>query len=963
MTIESRFLVGIDLGTSNSALFYIDQEDLKQQLHHFSIPQWIDAGQWHEHPTLASNLYLLTEEETASGQFQLPWQKESPDYVVGQWARQQQALKAGRNISSVKSWLCYHGIDPHSSFLPQSELVQLSRRSPIATTAAYLAHLKDAWNAHFAKENPEFRLEEQDIVVTVPASFDEAGREYTVEAIRASGLQHFTLLEEPQAAFYSWIASTPPESLASLEEEQLVLVVDIGGGTSDFSLIHMSPGEKFERVAVSDHILLGGDNIDLTLANRLEPQLAKDGKKLSPQLWEALVSQCHQAKENLLSGQQEKVTITIAQSGRQLLGRTKSVVLTRSDVDEIVLEGFFPLVSWNDVNIAPRNKGLRQLGLPYAQEPAVTRHLCNFLKQYFLEHGETARMPDGLLFNGGMLTPEILKTRLGTQLDQWHLEKDSSSSIATEILEAPNLHLAVARGAAYYQLARRGKGVRIAGGSARSFYVELLVQNAKDSVETHWLCVLPQNATLENALVIADTEFSLSINQTIQFRLISSIHRPHDTVGEIFDFSKEEMEEQFVQLPPIQTFLRMDRKNISRKTKEIAVKLRATLNEIGTLSLTCVASQFSDEWKLEFRIHDQVETAPDSPSQLSVDEDNRQAFPEVWNDGLQLARQWFGKRPRSQSKQEIRTFNSYRLLEEVLRLERNDWPLPLLRALWDQTFEGESFRVRSPHHELNWVRMSGFCLRPGFGSPGDEGRTQQLSQLLAEGLHFKNERQIEIEWWIMWRRIAAGLSAPIQKQLFETIRSKLAPSAPVKKKSGTSRHRSAKKKGKATSQPDSSTLNEVWRLAASLEDLPADTKVELGQMLIKQVDSNQVFGFEGWCLARLGARVPLFGKPIHTVPIRVVETWIDWLLNHKALPFQTNLPLILCKLGQITEDRNRDIAEAKQADILAFLHKQKDGDDWERMLKGQGTEGQDNPVSDDWLFGDSLPTGLKLIKK
>ncbi len=971
-SVSSRFLVGIDLGTSNSAVFYLDREDLEQKFHHFPISQWIERGQIHNPPTLPSYLYLLTEEEIASGQFRFPWETESFPYIAGEWARLQQSQNPGRIISSVKSWLCYHHVDPHSKILPQSDIEDVSRYSPIEVTSFYISHIIAAWNVHFAKDLPEHCLENQQVVLTVPASFDEAAREYTVQAVQQAGLQHFTLLEEPQAAFYSWLSSNESK-LEAGEEEKIAVVIDIGGGTTDFSLVRIGtpPGDdssqlNVERIAVGEHILLGGDNIDLTLATRVEQLLTGGNRQLSPRVWESVVAQCRRAKEVLLCGESENYQLTVAKAGSRLVGGTQTLTLTLEMIKEIILDGFFPLIPWNTPSVPSRQHGLKQLGLPYAQEPAITRHLCTFLKRYIAEHPDSSAFPDQVLFNGGTLSPVMLQERLLQQLEQWRLELLDQPIISgkqsIQMMKTYDIQLAVARGAVAYHLARLGLGVRIAGGSARSYYISLMLHNPdQDRLEEGWLCILPQQATMETALPVSDVEFLLSINQPIQFRLLSSIHHPKDMPGETFQFTDEELENDFVLLPPVQMLIRVDKKTIAKKVREIKVQLRVQLNEIGTLSLFCVNAERKQEWKLEFLIRESQTQTTSSAEQTigSVEE----ALPTGWENADRCIRQKYGKRSRSQPKEELRPFSLYKLLEQELEIPREQWSLVVLRELWDLLYEGLSYRVRSPYHESNWIKLAGFCLRPGFGYIKDEWRVRQLEDLLKEGPYFKKERGIEIDWWIMCRRIAGGLPATIQQTLSEPAWTRLQEST-RSTKPATSKKRAGKKKN-IKPKSDSASLNELWRMVASLEDIPADTKIKFGEKLINQIKSKRFFGADGWCLARFGMRAPLYGSPVHVIPQSVVESWIKWLLTMPHLPFQAEMPLILARLGQTTGDRTRDINPALQKDILEFMKKQKNTEPFQKMLLEPAAPLQanlQNQEVNDWLFGDALPVGLKVAK-
>ncbi|MGK5092704.1 Hsp70 family protein [Deltaproteobacteria bacterium TL4] len=965
--IKSRYLIGIDLGTSNCSVFYSDQEDLTRRLHHFFISQWISEEQIHDRPLLPSVLYMPTAHETQGERGSAPWNEQSV-VVVGEWAKQQLTKHPERSIHSAKSWLCYHGIDPHLKFLPQSE-ADLPRWSPVEVTTALLNHIKETWNFRFAKENPALKMEAQSLVVTVPASFDEVALELTDYAIKQAGFQKYSLLEEPQAAFYSWLVDHyQEEPFKEQNEKHLTLVIDIGGGTSDFSLMRTffkaeQPTPTFERVAVSDHLLLGGDNMDLAIAAHLEAQFSKGQKRLVLQLWDALVQQCRRGKEQLFSGDHREVIITIARAGSSLLGNTQSTKLSVETLSSLLIEGFLPKIPWNAPPPSHSTQGLRQIGLPYAQEPAITRHIGAFLKNY-LKINPQAFFPDQLLFNGGVLLAEPIRTRLLEQLEEWRHEAMAQGLKAKEqpmvVLASLDLHLAVARGAAYYQLARQGSGWLIEGGSARSYYINLhLETQGTDSGKEAWLCVLPQHATPQTLIPVSTITFLLRINQPIQFRMISSIHRPEDQPGTLFEFSSQKLKDQFIQLPPIQTLITPDRALIRKKTKEIEIHLRAQLNEIGTLNLYCVDPDHQLEWKLEFRIREET----DQPS-LSLQQTMpgaQELFPGL-EQASELLKQWLRKGKSGQPQQSTEVSVTYRALENCLNLPRKEWSPLVLRQLWEALHEGLTRRNRSVQHELNWYKFAGFFLRPGLGVPGDELRMQQLSEVFTSGIHFRNEKSVEIEWWVMCRRVAAGITPQHQELLLKLILNKLNEIKTQNKRKTTGVPKT-KKGSKALFSP--SALNELWRLAASLEHISANHKEVLGNELLQQAKTEALTGIEGWCLARLGARIPVYGNTLNVVSPKGVEPWVEWLIkNEKALPFKADLPLILTRMTQMTGNRSKDVHLALRHQVLTFLKTQPETTALIQLLEEpQSDQGAYSAESNEWFLGDSLPAGLKLLSK
>lgn len=959
---STRYKIGIDLGTSNSALCYLDEESLQSELHAFEIPQWLSAGEWHAQVTLPSHIYLLTEDEIGSGRFCLPDAAESrPTWIIGEWARQQQALRPGRNIHSAKSWLCYHNLNPRAAILPQTAPADLPRHSPLAVSAMILGHLRDAWNVAFASQNPALRMEHQELVLTVPASFDEAAREYTLQAVEMAGLSNVTLLEEPQAAFYAWLSQMlGTDQMGSLSQhfsmgENLVLVVDVGGGTSDFSLVRVTlpdsvkEGPKLERVAVSDHILLGGDNMDLALAAHVEQKLTGQKRQLSPRLWEALVGQCRRAKEALLNSEYTTYPLTIAEQGSRLIGRTQTYELSRAELESVLLEDFFPELTWEAPLPATKRQGLRTMGLPYANDPAITRHLLRFLRNHCAGPA-TENFPSHVLFNGGTLAPELLQERFRKQLNDWRQERHPPrNNWEVRVLPQASMHLAVARGAAYYHLVRQGQGLRILGGSARAYYVSLMLEGASANLsERVWLCVLPQHASTEQIHELRQPLLELAVNQPVQFEMRASSVRVQDSVGEILRLADEELEQDFTLLPPIQTFIAVDRNRLPKKAQTLRIQLRARLNEIGTLSLYCVSPELKEEWRLEFRVHESAES-PDSGLPLS-EAPSEGLFPPEWEEVQQVLRQWFGKK----SRQDDLPVSLFKQLE-ILLGPRQRWSLPILRAVADELLAKMGTRVRSLNHELNWLKVAGFCLRPGFGFAQDEWRMRQLGDWIAHGPQNRKERTAEVEWWIFCRRIAAGLEASTQEALLLSLEARLRE---VSKKPRTSKPG----KGKKVNSASPAALNELWLLLASLEEIPAERKRIHGDQLLERLQQGNATGIEGWCLARLGSRQPLRGNSLQVISTAEVTGWICTLLGIGKKNSLPELPLVLAQLAQHTGDRRRDVSPELRQEVLEFVIPHDESGRLQRLLREGAEPLGSHPESNlqNWLFGDELPLGLKL---
>ncbi|MCG5053106.1 MAG: Hsp70 family protein [Myxococcales bacterium] len=600
----ARFIVGIDLGTTNSAVASVDLEAPGPdgpRIEPFSIVQAIAAGQFAPAPTLPSFLLVPNEHEVAPGEMSLPW-VESPAYAAGVWARERGAELPHRVISSAKSWLSHPGVDRTAPLLPwrgaqvaeeeapgETDGVRLS---PVEASSMYLSHIRDAWNhAH-----PDAPLEAQEVLVTVPASFDAVARELTVVAAQQAGLASVTLLEEPQAAFYAWLAKNGDTWRQALAPDDAVLVCDVGGGTTDFSIIKVADDGQgalaLERVAVGDHILLGGDNMDLALAHLCTQQLGEAGAKLSTLQHRALVFACRRAKEQLLSiSPPEAVPVSVLGRGAKLIGSTLRTELRQDHVQHLVLDGFFPFVPKDARPQKRRTVGLRELGLPYAQDAAITRHLAEFLAR----HGQR---PSAILFNGGVMRAALLRERVSQAVGLWDGRGD------TPVLSGTDLDLAVALGAAYYGLVRRGRGIRIRGGTARAYYIGL--EAAMPAIPgfpppLKALCVAPFGMEEGGEPVkLPDEELGLVVGETAEFRLFASTERKDDAPGVLVDPDQAGLQE----LAPVHAELPAGPRALAGEP--VAVSLESRVTELGTLELWCVAREGSDtgagRWKLEFSV-------------------------------------------------------------------------------------------------------------------------------------------------------------------------------------------------------------------------------------------------------------------------------------------------------------------------------------------------------------------------
>ncbi len=602
-----RFSVGIDLGTTHCVLSYanidnIDPLDFSQQV--MGIPQLTSPGMVEDKLQLPSFLYQAHAAELAEGSTALPWTGKA-EFLVGEIARNLGGKTPIRLVSSAKSWLCHTGVDCKAAILPAEAPDEVTKISPFQASVAYLQHLSDAWhNLH-----PNAPLAEQDLVITVPASFDPAARELTVEAARAVGLQQAILLEEPQAALYSWIEKNR-EWRKQARCGDIILVVDVGGGTTDLSLIAVTEQQgnlELTRVAVGDHILLGGDNMDLALAYTVKAKLEQDGKRLEPWQIQALTHSCRDAKEKIFTvADADNIPIVVANRGSSLMGGTLRTELTRDEVNRVLVEGFLPVVAVSDKPISRTRAGLRATGLPYAQDAAITRHLAAFLSKQQHATADLSGVnlpghasflhPTAVLFNGGVLKAQALAERLMQVLNTWLANEQAP---AARLLEGADLDLAVARGAAYYGFVRSGKGVRIRGGTAASYYVG--IESAMPAVpglapEIEALCIAPFGMEEGTEKTLPDDEFGLVVGEPVRFRFFASNTRREDTVGTRLDYWHED---ELAELAEIEITLPEE----GRKPGEvIPVHLCSAVTEVGTLELQAVSQKDGGRWKIEFDV-------------------------------------------------------------------------------------------------------------------------------------------------------------------------------------------------------------------------------------------------------------------------------------------------------------------------------------------------------------------------
>ena len=608
--MAAKYIVGIDLGTTNSAMARCDaaaEEEGRIEVR--SIPQLVNPNEVADRTLLPSFIYIPGEFDFPKGSTALPWDPE-PKLAIGELARKRGAESPNRLVASSKSWLSYAGVDRTAPILPWQAPEEVPKLSPVEASSQFLQHLRTVWDNGEAGDP----LAEQDVLITVPASFDEAARELTRRAAEQAGYQHFTLLEEPQAAFYAWLESQGDTWRQRIKVNDLVLVCDVGGGTTDFSLIMVSEenGElMLKRVAVGDHVLLGGDNMDLALAQVLRQRLEASGYRIDTWQLHGLWHQCRLAKEKLFeSPKTQNRPITLLGKGTKLVGGTIKTELLREDLDQVLVEGFFPKVASSELPARQRRVGFQELGLPYAADPAITKHLARFLSEQLRNSPEAAAIrrgrsgmacPTHILFNGGVMKAGVLRDRVVEVLNSWLTEEGFDALGPEQILEATDLEHAVALGAAYYGKARRGRGVRIRSGASRTYYIG--IESAMPAVPgmeapLKALCVVPFGMEEGTEAKISGREFGLVVGEPAEFRFLSSSVRKQDNAGSLLEDWGADIEE----LSPLEVTLEVD----GQQGTVVPVRLETRVTELGTLEVWCVSRDGTNRWKLELNIREKT---------------------------------------------------------------------------------------------------------------------------------------------------------------------------------------------------------------------------------------------------------------------------------------------------------------------------------------------------------------------
>jgi len=929
----SRYVVGIDLGTTNSAVTYVDAQESPWRVRPFAIPQVTAAGETEGLESLPSFHYEPAAGELGERALALPWSSEPPRYAVGAFARDHGALAPDRMIASAKSWLSHSGVDRTAGLLPWRGANDAEQLSPVQVSARYLLHLRQAWD-HTFRGHP---LAEQEVVLTLPASFDEIARELTVAAAAEAGLPRVVLIEEPQAAFYAWLDRHRDDWSQLVSPGEVILVCDIGGGTSDFTLIRAAEADegkvKFHRVAVGEHLILGGDNLDLALAHFAEQKLGE--RELTPRQWTTLVRLCRRAKETLLGDDPpESYTLALPGSGSKLIGAGLQVAVSRQEAQQVLLEGFFP-----DVAISERpqsvQSGFQEFGLPFASDPTIMRHLAAFLAA----HGAAARgeqraegdppaapaRPDIVLFNGGLFASPVLQRRVLEVLQNW-FRTPQQPDWSPRVLENERLDLAVARGAAYYGMVRRGEGQRIAAGLARTYYVGVAGEPPQA------VCLAPARAEAGEEFTLHDRPFELAVSRPVEFPLYVSSTRLTDEPGQVLPVDLEAMRP----LPPIRTVLTGRTKRSDTRQVELHVKL----TEIGTLELWCAEREGDGRWRLQFDVRSATQT--DVAAHEGAGEAEGVVDEAVFESCRRVIHDVFGPEGKDKPAGLVKQMTA------ELNLDKAEWPMSLLRRIWEELMSLETGRRRSAAHEARWLNLLGFALRPGYGLAVDDWRVAETRRLLAGKLVHPTPA-VRAESWILWRRIGGGLTAGQQQALADpllgsirTLHRKLTGAGGGKADMGLGPHEAA----------------EMWRLLGSLELVSQATKTELGNIVADVVHRKAMKPLATalfWTLGRLGARAPLYGPLNTVVPPQTAANWLSRLLDKPGEDPAAELAVM--QLARRTGDRYRDLNDAARRRATDWLRDFEAPAHFIELVESGGELDRGEQQS---IFGESLPVGLRL---
>ena len=901
--MATSFIVGIDLGTTHAVVAYTGLNG-DRPIKVLNIERFVAPKQTQRLPALPTVLYAPLAEETTES---------PPQWLVGDYARRRGQEVSGRAIMSAKSWLSHAAVDRQASILPWGAPDDVPRLSPVAASECVLQHVRRDWDLQF----PDSQLVDQQIILTVPASFDPIARQLTVKAAADARLA-VRLLEEPQAAFYDYLDQTGTQVLDqmlcdSAEQQLRVLVCDVGGGTTDLTLLRVtrnSLGLCIDRIAVGKHLLLGGDNMDLALAHLAESSLASDQRFDAQELVKWVLA-CRQAKEQLLrTDAPSEAKVAVARAGSSLVGNVKSVTLSRQAVLTALVDGFFPYATPGTLGVQKRG-GLLGFGLPYESDPSISNHISAFLNRHLSQDERV----DVLLLNGGVFLAPVLAARVVEVLE--HLGHHPA------LLPHRQPDLAVARGAAKYGLSLNGHGLKIGGGTAHGYYAAF--DSGQCEARRSVICVVPRASAEGESHRAESQRFTLRLGVPVRFELYSTDMAAAHAAGTIV-----ELDDQFELLPPLLTQLRADNPEL----EEITVHLEGELTAVGTLELYCVPSGAPTKegaFQLAFELRGQERTCETTSAARTSKPPQKERLSEAY----ELIQRVFGKGRANVEPRE--TKDLFRNLERVLGV-RSSWTLDANRSLYDVLGPKSKARRRSVDHERLYFMLTGYLLRPGFGHVLDRHRISQLCPLLPEGLAFTDQVRNWQQFLIAWRRLLPGMIEPEQVRVYDIL-------SPLVSK--------AKYRSKLPRAFQGIVQPELLDLVGLLERLPISTRVNLGNILIERTWTEREPRL--WeAIGRVGSRVPLYASVHYVIPPREVESWIEQLMREKWEEL-SSAPKAAVNLARMTGDRVRDISNNARTEVLRRLGRHNVPPDWVKSVS------EVIPVANSeslLQYGEQLPVGL-----
>lgn len=929
---DFRFIIGIDLGTTQTALSYYDTKHPEAGIQVFKIPQLVSHNQIEEKEVLPSVVYI---NDDPSENPALPWESK-PSFILGEYAKMLGLEIPQRLVHSSKSWLCHPRVNRLEAILPwQSDVVKL-KISPVKAATLIIEYLRKAWDYKMLNGDYNNSFIRQKIIVTVPASFDPVARNLTIQAIQEAGVTNVCLLEEPQAAFYDFLSRNPETLAQELEGVRKVLVVDIGGGTTDFSLIgvewkYYNSAPEFERLGVGPHLLIGGDNFDLAIAHYIEQKLKRKGKKLNSKQWMNLLHQSRMIKEKALltkfDNETEKLKVSIAGVGSKVVCGTIVEEVTQDEIVNLIINGFFPDCSKDDKPSEDYSLGISEAGLPYCKDTAITKHLANFLAPY-------GYPPEAVLFNGGSMISTFLRDKILNLITNWR-----EGSRPKELYN-PSPILAVASGAVYYGMHELGLGHKIKSGNPVAIYLgvgKMQDLQKQNFIPEHVMLLMPKGAVVDKLYTIDNHTFGLDLSRDSAFYLFySPVQELNEKVGQILDYSPK----KHLPLPPMK--LKGD-SQLGFKH----VKLQAVIKETGYLQIRCINTSNTNENVISSmsQSYDHQRIVKELFFDLSTTDKSNLLQKSIKTASMNISDETLSKvKARLEQLYTKKDGNTvFKDLEIIFGCKRERWDLQLLRTIFDLAIKYE-IDFNDCDSAVNWLRLLGYTLRPGFGAPNDHFRIEQILKLFDIKLNIVNS-YFWSEWWLFWKRVCPGLTRERQTELLKNIEVLLFP---------------PKKHDRKSRNVEQHERNNLWRLLGHLERILVQEKVRLGNLIINNPLSYSKDCVALYALGRLGARVMAYATQSDIVHAEIANKWAEELYNRHHTSPSSYLEWALRELARKTSDRHTRIDDTLRKKIIEMFKKQNKKKSFiQPLLEVQTFSDYDY----EQFFGENLPSGIVIISK